>query len=46
MISLQMVVEQVDGQWVIDAPWLEEPVVAASWYDAYNEAVRLKCQGP
>lgn len=37
VISLDMVVrDRVEGdKWTIEAPWLEEPVVADTWLEAY-----------
>jgi hypothetical protein len=40
--SLEMVVEIVDGAWIIDAPWLDEPVTAPTWYEAYELALRAR----
>lgn len=37
-----MQVEVVDGQYVVDAPWLEEPVVADTWTEAYWLALAEK----
>ncbi len=37
-----MVVEIVDGMYVIDAPWLKEPVIAPTWYEAYELAMRAR----
>lgn len=37
--SLKMSVDLVDGRWVIGAPWLKEPVMAATWIEAYWMAV-------
>lgn len=37
--SLLMTIEIVDGIWMVDAPWLKEPVTGATWHDAYWEAV-------
>lgn len=31
-----------DGEWSVLAPWLSEPVTAATYEDAYWEAVRLR----
>lgn len=33
--SLDMAVVHVDGVWLVDAPWLDAPVEAATWHDAY-----------
>lgn len=36
-----MIVERTeDGQWHILAPWLDEPVTAPSFYQAYELALR------
>jgi hypothetical protein len=38
--SLQMQVERLeDGRWTVRAPWLDGPVIAATWPDAYWLAV-------
>lgn len=42
MLSVYMDVEIIDGQYVIDAPWLDEPVVAATFEDAYDAAKRIR----
>ena len=42
MISRNMEVEEIDGQIVIDAPWLDEPVVADTFEDAYDTAKRIR----
>lgn len=38
--SLDMEFEQVDGRWMVDAPWLEEPLVADTAFEAYWAAAR------
>jgi hypothetical protein len=35
VVSLEMCVEEVNGKIVVDAPWLERPIEADSWEDAY-----------
>lgn len=41
--SLQMKVKRLDdGRWTVRAPWLDGPVIKATWPEAYWEAVRLK----
>lgn len=30
-----------DGRWQIDAPWLRNPVIEATWEEAYWRAVRI-----
>lgn len=40
--SLAMQVERVDGVWIVFAPWLTEPVVAATWAEAWEAAVRAR----
>ena len=42
MISLDMDVEFVDGLYIVDASWLEEPVVADSFEDAYEAALEAR----
>lgn len=39
MISLDMTVEFADGEWFIDAEWLEYPVSAPTFEAAYWLAV-------
>jgi hypothetical protein len=31
-----------DGTWTVDAPWLEQPVRAATWEEAYWMAVKAR----
>ena len=38
--SLEMVVEYTDGVWTVLAPWLSEPVTGATWFEAWELAVR------
>ncbi len=40
--SLAMRVEEIEGRWFIEAPWLDEPVEGASFKEAYDEALRLR----
>lgn len=40
--TLDMVVEIVDGQYVIDAPWLKEPVCGETFEEAYELALRTR----
>jgi len=35
-----MDVELVEDHWVIDAPWLDTPVIADSWEEAYWLALK------
>lgn len=37
-----MTVERVDGVWVVDAPWLESPVLAPTFEEAYWQALKLR----
>ncbi len=37
-----MVAELIDGTWIIDAPWLADPVTGDTWHAAYWEAMRLR----
>jgi hypothetical protein len=37
-----MVVEFVDGEWWIDAPWLTTPAVAPTFEAAYELAIRRR----
>ena len=40
--SLDMSVEEIDGLYVIDAPWLREPVSAKTFEEAYEKALRAR----
>lgn len=40
--SLEMDVEEIDGEYVIDAPWLEMPVSAATFEAAYWLAMQKR----
>lgn len=40
--SLEMLVEFMDGQWWIDAPWLKVPVIADTFQAAYDLAVAAR----
>lgn len=37
-----MDVELVDGRWIIDAPWLDEPIVDDTFEAAYERAMRAR----
>lgn len=37
-----MHVEIIDGRWVIDAYWLENPVIGDSFEEIYWEVVKLR----
>lgn len=37
-----MTVERIDGRWVIDAPWLQEPVIEESFEAAYHAAIAAR----
>lgn len=32
----------MDGQYIVDAHWLEEPIVAATWTEGYWAAMRAR----
>jgi len=36
-----MLVERIDGLWIVDAPWLAEPIVAGTWFEAWERAMRV-----
>lgn len=42
--SLAMDVVFVDGVWWVDAGWLEEPVSAPSWAEAYWKAIAARSE--
>ncbi len=41
--SLDMDIElNAEGQWVLTAQWLSEPLVGDDWFELYWQAVRLR----
>ncbi len=44
MHSLDMEVEFLDDKYIIDAPWLSSPVAAPTFEEAYEAALRGRCQ--
>jgi hypothetical protein len=42
MLSLEMYVEEIDGVYYVEAPWLDSPVHGATFEDAYEKAIRAR----
>ena len=42
MPSLAMRVEEIEGVWFIEAPWLDRAVEGSSFFDAYEKAIRAR----